>query len=118
MCGCDVRRRPGISNRGREPLWIVLLRVDPRCLPAGHDSRRAGHRRVRRPDRGNGSGGDGDHCGALGVLLVAQRHRRSYRRGSRHVAQHGPESGPALRNFMIWIVCYPFDTAMAAMTRR
>ena len=36
----DVRRHARLAHRGREPLRLVLLRLDPRRLPAGDDPAR------------------------------------------------------------------------------
>ena len=47
-----VCEHPRLAHRGRQPVRVVLLWLDPRRLHAGHpDAARHGHRRVRGPHR-------------------------------------------------------------------
>ena len=49
----DVCRLVRLADRGREPLRLVLLRLDPRRLPAGDDPAARARWRVHRADRGH-----------------------------------------------------------------
>ena len=75
----------GIAHRGGEPLRVVLLRIHPRRVPAGHRlEARQRHRRLRGPHRGNGHRGllRAVHQGGL-PLAQPDRRRRGVRRGRR-----------------------------------
>ena len=54
--GRDIRSNPGLTDRGGEPIRIVLLRIDSRRLPARHDSEGASQRGVCRADPRHDSG--------------------------------------------------------------
>jgi SSS family transporter len=61
----------GLIDRGREPVWLVLLWLDPRCLPAGDDSTRARDRSLLGPHWGHGGGGRGFEIRARGCIPLA-----------------------------------------------
>ena len=71
--GRHLGGRSRLADRGRQPVWIVLLRLDPRRVPAGVPMAPGQrHRGVRRVDRGHGRrhlGGDDDEH----LVSVAQR---------------------------------------------
>src|SRR5438067_1693 len=59
----DVRGHVGLAHRGREPLRLVLLRLDPRRVPARDDPVGRRVRRVRRADRRHDGRGIGRALG-------------------------------------------------------
>ena len=84
-------RRARLADRGRQPVRVVLLRLDPRRVHSRRRlSARHGQRRVHRAHRGDGVGGLGGERHQRGVPL-AQRDRRA--RG-RHRRPGGERSGP------------------------
>ncbi|CAA9307980.1 MAG: Sodium/solute symporter, partial [uncultured Gemmatimonadaceae bacterium] len=91
----DLRGDARVAHRGREPVRVVLLRLDPRRLPAGDDRPRARGRRVRRAARRDVGGGGRGLRGARGLVPLAQRRGRGDGGGGGRAGQRAHRGAPA-----------------------